>query len=103
VTTDVKNLTTTAQEQVLDAVKTVQSTVLGSAQTLSTAFEKLVPVKVPSVDALPFATLPTPAETVALTFDFTEKLLASQRQFLLALVAAAPTAATPAPAAPSKN
>ena len=100
-TTDVKSITTTAQDQVLDAVKTVQATVLDSAQALGSAFEKLAPVKVPTIDKTPFGTLPTPAETISLVFDFTEKLLASQRQFLLQLVAAAPVATTAA--APSKN
>ena len=99
--TDVKSLTTAAQEQVLDAVKAVQSSVLDGAQTLGSAFEKLAPVKLPTVEKLPFGAVPTPAEIVTLTFDFTEKLLASQRQFLLQLVAAAPTA--PATTAPSKN
>ena len=101
-TTDVKSLTTAAQDQVLDAVKAVQSTVLGGAQTLGSAFEQLAPLKVPAVDTLSLGSLPTPAETIALAFDFTEKLLATQRQFLLQLVAAAPVAPA-APAAPSKN
>ena len=100
-TTDVKSLTTSAQEQVLDTVKAVQSTVLGGAQTLSSTIEKLAPVKLPAVDTLPVPGLATPAEVIALTFDFTDKLLASQRQFLLSLVATAPAA--PAPAASSKN
>jgi hypothetical protein len=100
VTTDVKTLTTTAQEQVLDAVKAVQSTVLGSAQTLSSTIEKFAPVTLPGVDSLPSAGLPTPTDVITLTFDFTEKLLASQRQFLLGLVATAPAAPKPAP---SKN
>ena len=99
---DVKSFTTAAQDQVLDAVKALQSTVLESAQTLGSAFEKLAPVKVPTVDQLPSANLPTPAETITIAFDFTEKLLATQRQFLLQLVAAAPTAPVAA-AGPSKN
>jgi hypothetical protein len=102
VTTDVKALTTTAQEQVLDAVKAVQSTVLGGAQTLSSTIEKLAPVKLPAVDNLPVVGLATPAEVIALTFDFTDKLLASQRQFLLSLVATAP-AAPAASTSASKN
>ena len=100
-TTDVKSITTAAQDRVLDAVKTVQANVLDGAHTLGSAFEKFIPVQVPTVDKLPVAGLPTPAETISLVFDFTEKLFASQRQFLLQLVAAAPVA--PAPAAPSKN
>ena len=97
----VKSLTTAAQDQVLDAVKAVQSSVVDGAQALGSAFEKIAPVKLPVVDKLPFGTVPTPAEVITLTFDFTEKLLATQRQFLLQLVAAAPAA--PVAAAPSKN
>jgi hypothetical protein len=91
---NLKELSTAASDQLLGAVKTSQAVVLDGVRAWSDAIGAVTPsslslAKVPGADALP-----TPAELVELSFDFTGKLLAAQREFadaLLSTVVPAPT------------
>ena len=74
-------------------IRTVVDAVGAWAKTI----EGIVPAT-PSIPALPLAEgIPTPAQIVTETFAFVEKLIASQREFALQVLAAA------APAAPVKD
>ncbi len=88
----VTELTETAQEQTLTAIRQSQQFVVDAARTWAEAVEKAVPA-VPSV---PFAEeLPTPKQLIASSFSFAEELLKAQRQFaeqVLEAVAPAPKA-----------
>jgi hypothetical protein len=82
----VTELTQTAQDQTLAAVKQSQTIVVEAVRTWAQAVEKAVP----EVPALPFvAQLPSPAEIVSSSFAFAEELLKAQREFAEQIVAAA--------------
>ena len=87
--------TVAAQEQTLEAIKRSQEAYVDVVQTWAKSIKGFVP----ETPAVPFAEeLPTAQQFVANVFDFSEKLLASQRQFVQSLVeAAAPEAKKAAP------
>lgn len=92
--TPIIELSRKSQNQVLDAVSSVQSTVASGYTKLNAVVTGLLPKSLPVLPSLPFA--PKPAEVIALGFGFAEKLLASQKAFvneLLAVSAPAPKAA----------
>jgi hypothetical protein len=88
-----------AQEQLLDSIKQSQQFVLDAVRAAAEAAPAL-PITIPT----PAVDLPDPAEAVAQSFDFAERLLANQRAFFEQLFVvtsepvAAPTA-TPTPTA----
>ena len=85
------------QEQVLDGIKQGQKAVVDAVGAWAKSIESIVPAT-PSIPGLPLAEgIPTPAQIVAETFAFAEKLIASQRDFALQVLAAA------APAVPVKD
>lgn len=85
------------QEQVLDGIKQGQKAVVDAVGAWAKSIEGIVPAT-PSIPVLPLAEgIPTPAQIVTETFAFVEKLIASQREFALQVLAAA------APAAPVKD
>ena len=88
----VTELTETAQEQTLTAVRQSQQIVVDAVRTWADAVEKAVPA-VPSV---PFADeLPTPRQLVESSFKFAEQLLKAQREFAEQMLdAAAPVLKT---------
>ena len=91
----VTELTETAQEQTLAAVRQSQQFVVEAARTWAEAVEKAIP----AVPTVPFAEeLPTPKQLIESSFSFAEKLLKAQREFAeQVLEAVAPTAKTKSP------
>jgi hypothetical protein len=68
------------QEEFLDTIRKGQDTVIEAVRTWAATVQSVTP-RVPLVP-VPFAELlPGPTDVVAGTYDFAEKLLASQRQF----------------------
>ncbi|HEV8298335.1 MAG TPA: hypothetical protein VGQ20_13600 [Acidimicrobiales bacterium] len=83
-----KELSVAAQDQLLSAVKTSQAVMLDGVRAWSDAVEaitpsSLSPSSVPGLDALP-----SPAEILDLSFDFTTKLLTTQKEFADSLLGA---------------
>lgn len=73
------------QDQVLDAIKASQDAVLSAVTTL---IEKTAPIA-EKLPAAPFADqMPKSVDVLDKTFDFAEKLLASQKEFVTKLVEA---------------
>jgi hypothetical protein len=83
-----------AQENVLGAIDTSKSYVLESVKAWSATSHKLLP-EMPAMPGMSALTDVTgPMEVVSMSYDFAEKLLASQRSFMEELVEAlAPTPA----------
>ena len=92
--TDIKGISTAAQDQVLAAIKTTQAAILDGVRTWSSSVSNVMP-KLPAIPGLD--KLPNPTEGLELGFDFAERLLATQREFAVQLLSA-----TQAPAAPAK-
>jgi hypothetical protein len=88
----VTELTETAQEQTLTAIRQSQQFVVDAARTWAEAVEKAVP----AVPTLPLAEeLPTPKQLIDSSFAFAEQLLKAQREFAeQVLEAVAPTVKT---------
>jgi hypothetical protein len=88
----VTELTETAQEQTLTAIRQSQQFVVDAARTWAEAVEKAVP----AVPTIPFAEeLPTPKQLIGSSFAFAEQLLKAQREFAeQVLEAIAPTLKT---------
>jgi len=91
----VTELTETAQEQTLAAVRQSQQFVVEAARTWAEAVEKAIP----TVPTVPFAEeFPTPKQLIESSFSFAEKLLKAQREFAeQVLEAVAPVAKTKSP------
>jgi hypothetical protein len=82
----VTDLTETAQEQTLAAIRQSQQFVVDAVRTWAEAVEKAVP----AVPTVPFAEdLPTPQQLVKSSFAFAEQLLKAQREFAEQVLAAA--------------
>lgn len=92
---DLKAITVAAQDQLLAALTTSQAAVLDGMKTVSASFADTMP-KLPAVPGMD--AVPSPVEALELGFDFAARLLANQREFVLALLGAA----TPAPAKAAK-
>jgi hypothetical protein len=76
-------MTEKVQNGVLKAVETSQRWTLGALRTTSAAFDGVLP----DTSKIPFADkVPSPAETVDLTFAFTGRLLEAQHAFFSSLV-----------------
>ena len=74
------------EDQVLDTVKQGQEAVVKAVQTWADASKNLIP----DLPPLPFADqLPATSEIVENAFAFADKLLASQREFVNAILDAA--------------
>lgn len=81
----VTELTQTAQEQTLAAVRQSQQFVIDATRTWAEAVEKTIP----AVPAMPFAEeLPTPKQLIESSFTFAEQLLKAQREFAEQVLAA---------------
>lgn len=93
--TDLKAMTIAAQDQLLGALSTSQAAMLDGVRTFSTSLADTMP-KLPAIPGLD--AVPSPVEALELSFDFAARLLANQRDFMLALVGAA----APAPAKTGK-
>ena len=80
-------MSTTAelQDQVLDGIRQGQTAFVEAVRSFT---EATAPLASQLPDA-PESPLPSPAELIAGSFDFAQKLLAAQRQFAEELVAAA--------------
>jgi hypothetical protein len=91
------------QDGVLKTVETSQRWRLGALKATTSAIEKVLPPAPP----VPFAEyLPTPEDTVELTFGFAERLLAAQHSFateVAELGRQAPGRQAPAKPAPAKR
>jgi hypothetical protein len=75
----VADITESVQNQVLEALKQYQDLVLEGMRGAAETVEEIVPVR----RELPFANqLPRPTELAGNVFDFAEKLLANQREFV---------------------
>jgi hypothetical protein len=81
---------TEAQEQFLDGLRQSQQVLIDAARTMSDASAKVGPAATPLASLSPDT--PSPAELIAGSFDFAEKLLATQREFVEQLVAVGATA-----------
>jgi hypothetical protein len=98
VATDLKGISTMAQDQFFAAVSTTQAAVIDGVRTMTSAMASAMPA-MPKLPAMPgMDKLPTPAMALGMGFDFAERLLASQRDFTERLLAAA----APAPVAPAE-
>jgi hypothetical protein len=88
----IEDITTTVEEQVLDAIRTGQGATLTAVRTVSDAVAGLVPnLPAPAF----YGMLPAPEQALKSAFDFAEQLLALQREFAEDLVATvAPKAST---------
>jgi hypothetical protein len=83
----------TVQDSVLKALETTQHWTLEAARAVASTVDSLVPNR-PTV---PFADrLPEPHEAVASTFNFAEKVLATNRTFLTELASIGIPAGRPA-------
>lgn len=83
------------QEQVLDGIKQGQKAVIDAVGAWARTIESIVPAT-PGLPNLPLAeSIPTPVQVVTEAFAFAEKLIASQRDFALQVLAAASPAVTP--------
>jgi hypothetical protein len=79
--TDTRNMGQEIQDQILDAVRKSQETVVDAIKAWADTVQAITP-SLPSAPAVPFADkLPKPGELVANAYDFAEQLLASQRKF----------------------
>jgi hypothetical protein len=96
VATDIKGISTAAQDQVLAAIKTTQAAILDGVRTWSSTMANAMP-KLPAIPGMD--KLPNPADGLELGFDFAERLLATQREFAEQLLGATQAVVTPAPAA----
>jgi hypothetical protein len=86
--TNLKDISLAAQDQILGAIKTGQGVVLDGVKAWSEVVEALVPNK-PTLPRVPGSELlPTPAETVELSFDFAAKVLRAQQEFARNVVSA---------------
>ena len=86
---------TSVQGQVLEGLSTVQAPVVDIVKQAVTAVDGVLPADRPEV---PFvAQLPQPADLVEIGFDFAQKLLDNQHEFVKAIVAAV-SPLLPAPA-----
>lgn len=94
----VTELTQTAQEQTLAAVRQSQQFVVDAARTWAEAVEKAIP----AVPTMPFAEeLPTPKQLIESSFTFAEQLLKAQREFAeQVLTAVSPPLKTKGPKQP---
>lgn len=79
------------QDQVLDGIRQGQTAFVEAVRSFTEAAAPLTN-QLPDAPALA-ADLPSPAELIAGSFDFAQKLLAAQRQFAEELAAAATPAA----------
>ena len=87
----------TTQEQVLDGIKQGQKAVIDAVGAWAKTVENIVPAT-PSIPRLPLAEgIPTVEQVVAESFAFAEKLIASQRDFALQVLAVV------SPAVPGKD
>jgi hypothetical protein len=90
---------TAGQDQILEAVDTIQGPVVDAVRAVAEQFEGILPENRPSV---PFAdSLPEPKELVELYFGFSHKLLDKQHDFATAVLEAV-SSASPGPVKPSK-
>ena len=75
----VAEITESVQSQVLEALKQYQDLLVEAVRGAAETVEEIVPVR----PELPFANqLPRPTELAGTVFDFAEKLLANQREFV---------------------
>jgi len=75
----VAEITESFEHQVLEALKQYQDLVVEAVRGWAETVEEIVPGR----PELPFASqLPRPTEVAANVFDFAEKLLANQREFV---------------------
>lgn len=96
--TNVTELGTAAQEQLLNAVKTSQAAVLDSVKTWASTIQSAVPASLP-IDSIPgIDSLPSVDEGVDMGFDFAKKVLATQEDFAKKVLASLNLEAAPAKA-----
>jgi hypothetical protein len=75
----VADITESVQNQLLEALKQYQDLLLEAVRGAAETVEEIVPTR----PELPFANqLPRPTELAGNVFDFAEKLLANQREFV---------------------
>jgi hypothetical protein len=75
------------QDELLNAVRKSQETVIDAIKTWSETVQSITP-KLPSVPVPGADKLPKPEDVVAGAYDFAEQLLASQRKFAEEIVKA---------------
>jgi hypothetical protein len=82
---DLKEMTTSAQDNVLNVVKISQGYVLEAVKTFVDTVEKFTPdMPMPAMPLLD--KLPVPTEAMSMWFGFAEKLFEAQKAFALSLV-----------------
>ena len=88
VATDLKSISTAAQDQLLAAISTTQAAFVDGVRTMTSTMTASMPAmaKVPAMPGMD--KLPTPADALELGFGFAERLLAGQRDFAERLLAA---------------
>jgi len=85
--TDLKELSTAAQDNILSVMKMTQTSVLEAIKTMVDTVEKFTPdLPIPSLPGLDM--LPSASDGIAMTFGFAEKLLENQKDFTTSLISA---------------
>jgi hypothetical protein len=89
------NTIESTQSQVLSAIETSQTTVLGATTAVLDLAAKFVPEQLTNLDVTPFTKgFVTPREGIDLTWGFAEQIAQSQRSFVENLLETTPWAAT---------
>jgi hypothetical protein len=92
--TDLKELTTAAQENVLSVMKMTQTSMIEAVKTMVDTVDKFTPdFPIPALPGLEL--LPSPTEGLTMGFAFAEKLLENQKEFTSSLISALSPAAAP--------
>ena len=95
----ITSLTRSTQDRMLTGLEAGQAVATNAVGAVSNMVVKVVPEKLRSLDAVPgSSSLPTPRETVELTWGFAEQVMARQRMFADSLINAAAIAAAVEPA-----
>lgn len=92
--TDATELAQKAQNQIMDSVEALQSTVLQSARALGAIVDKLVPTTLRDIEVPGANALASQEDAVSFGFDFIERVLTSQRKFVEELTAIQASSAT---------
>lgn len=84
--TNLMDLSMAAQDNMLSAMETSKSYVIESMKALTSTTRKMMPTmpEMPGMGA--FGEMVAPMGMVSMTYDFAEKLLASQRSFVEEMV-----------------
>ncbi len=94
----ITSVSRSTQDRMLAAIEASQATTTRAFGTVTGVVAKAMPERLPSLSSVPGASLlPSPHETVELTWGFAEQLVERQRSFVDGLVDASSPAPAPEP------